>query len=507
MLCYLLNSLCQLLYRREYIRFLKTAKVEAVQAEKLKEILRNNRNTRFGREHGFSRMATYEEYARGVPLSQYDDYRELLDAAAAGEPDVLTAGRVKLFEPTSGSSRAKKLIPYTNGLKLEFQRGIRPWIYDLYRNCPGVKWGRSYWSVTPVTDGGGLTPGGIPVGFEEDGEYFGKLEKRLFDLVFAVGGDVKHAPDMDTFYFRTCLGLLRCRRLTLVSVWNPTLFLLLLDYMRQNSASLLAALPGGRAKRLSPVLAAGRFDEVFPHLRLISCWGDGNAAPYAQRLKSLFPKAVLQPKGLLATECFVSFPLLGEEGARLSVYSHFFEFIDCDSGEIFLAHQLREGGLYEVAVTTSGGLYRYRMRDMVKVVAAGPGRVPAIRFAGRNDRTSDLFGEKLGEPFVREVLTRLGVGDGFAMLAPEGERYVLYVQCAQPPSPARLDALLRESYHYDYCRSLGQLKEVRVFQAKGAPERDYLQRCAAGGQRLGDIKPSALSLQGGWDAVLEGEYI
>lgn len=507
MLCYLLNSLCQLLYRREYRRFLRTSDVEAVQADKLKEILRVNRDTRFGKRHGFSQIDGYAAFARRVPLWDYDDYRALLNAAAAGEADVLTAGRVRLFEPTSGSSSAKKLIPYTDGLKAEFQRGIRPWICDLYRNCPGVKRGKSYWSVTPVTDRGSLTEGGIPIGFEEDGEYFGKLEKRLFDLVFAVRGDVKYAPDMDAFYFQTCLGLLRCRRLTLVSVWNPTLFLLLLDYMRQNSGRLLAALPGRRAKRLASALAAGRFDEAFPHLRLISCWGDGNAAPYAQRLRALFPKAVLQPKGLLATECFVSFPLLGEEGARLSVYSHFFEFIDCDSGEIRLAHQLREGGLYEVAVTTSGGLYRYRMRDVVQVVAAGPGRIPAIRFVGRNDRTSDLFGEKLGEPFVRDVLTRLGAGDGFAMLAPEGDRYVLYIQSDSPPGPARLDALLRESYHYDYCRSLGQLKEARVFLAAGSPEREYLKRCAAGGQRLGDIKPTALSLQGGWDTVLEGGYI
>lgn len=507
MLCYLLNSLCQLLYRREYRRFLNTADVEAVQADKLREILRNNRNTRFGRAHCFSRISGYAGYARQVPLSEYDSYRSLLDAAAAGEPDVLTAGRVRLFEPTSGSSSAKKLIPYTDGLKREFQRGIRPWLCDLYRNCPGVKRGKSYWSVTPVTDQGGFTRGGIPIGFEEDGEYFGKLEKRIFDLVFAVGGDVKYARDMDVFYFRTCLDLLRCRRLTLVSVWNPTLFLLLLEYMRENSARLLAQLPERRAKELGPALAAGAYSRIFPHLRLISCWGDGNAGPYARRLKALFPGAVLQPKGLLATECFVSFPLLGEEGARLSVYSHFFEFIDCGSGQIYLAHQLRQGGLYEVVVTTSGGLYRYRMRDVVRVVAAGPGRVPAIRFAGRNDRTSDLFGEKLGEALVRRVLVRLGVGDSFAMLAPEGEHYVLYTQCAPPPDPARLEALLRESYHYDYCRSLGQLKEARVFAVTGSPEQDYLERCAAGGQRLGDIKPSPLSLRGGWDTVFKGGYI
>lgn len=54
------------------------------------------------------------------------------------------------MEPTSGSTSSSKLIPYTEGLKREFQAGIKPWIYSLYNNFPEIKKGKSYWSVTPM---------------------------------------------------------------------------------------------------------------------------------------------------------------------------------------------------------------------------------------------------------------------------------------------------------------------------------------------------------------------
>ena len=61
---------------------------------------------------------------------------------------------------------------------------------------------------------------------------------------------------------------------------------------------------------------------------MISCWADAAGAAPAAALASRFPSAVLQPKGLLATEGFVSLPLAAAGGAVLSARSHFFEFFE-----------------------------------------------------------------------------------------------------------------------------------------------------------------------------------
>ena len=64
-------------------------------------------------------------------------------------------------------------------------------------------------------------------------------------------------------------------------------------------------------------------------------------------------------------------PWIGEEGCPLAVRSHFFEFIDQDfprsaaaaDRPTRLGHELEEGREYSLVLTTSGGLYRYLLRD------------------------------------------------------------------------------------------------------------------------------------------------
>lgn len=51
-----------------------------------------------------------------------------------------------------------------------------------------------------------------------------------------------------------------------------------------------------------------------------------------------------------------------------------------------------------------------------------------------------------------------------------------------------IDEALCANFHYDYCRRLGQLKAVRVFQLTGDPGREFLEESVQRGQRLGNIK-------------------
>jgi len=129
------------------------------------------------------------------------------------------------------------------------------------------------------------------------------------------------------------------------------------------------------------------------------------------------------------------------------------------------------------------------------------GQIPRIKFIGKKEKVLDMFGEKLSEVF----LASLPIKSEFHMFAPEGERYVLYIKSdhALPD----IDKLLSENFHYKYCRDLGQLNQLRVFRLTGSPHKEFLEQCVKRGQRLGDIKPTVLSLHGGWDKVFEGEYV
>ncbi|MEW5938605.1 MAG: GH3 auxin-responsive promoter family protein, partial [Chloroflexota bacterium] len=63
-----------------------------------------------------------------------------------------------------------------------------------------------------------------------------------------------------------------------------------------------------------------------------------------------------------------------------------------------------------------------------------------------------------------------------------------------------LDSLLRQNFHYDYCRKLGQLAPAQVTLVRRGAET-YLAACQSRGQKLGDIKPAVLQKSTGW-----GEY-
>jgi len=457
--CYLINSLCCALYKKEYKRYINVKSICEIQTKKLCEIIKGNSNTTYGMKYGFNDIKTAQEFQEKVPFTNYEDYLPYVEEIKKGKNNILTREDVLLLEKTSGSVSSSKLIPYTNSLKSGFQCGIKPWLYNLYTKTPGIKWGKSYWSVTPIATQKEYTQGGLPIGFEEDSEYFGKIERLLIDKIFVAPKDIVKESDMEIFRFKTVHSLLKCRNLTLISIWNPTFLLLLLEYLDENSETLLFSLKERRRKEISRYIKLKEYTKIWPKLKVISCWTDGNAKVYGKKLQEAFKGVTIAPKGLLATEGFVSFAFVNEKGSRLSYNSHFFEFISLKDGKVYLGDKLKENERYEVVLTTSGGLYRYRINDVIEVCGFS-GETPRIIFIGRRDKVCDLFGEKLNEDFVKTIIEGLNIKKDFFMVTPEKDRYVLYIKTKE--EIPEIDDLLRKSFHYDYCRKLGQLKKLRI---------------------------------------------
>jgi hypothetical protein len=254
------------------------------------------------------------------------------------------------------------------------------------------------------------------------------------------------------------------------------------------------------------------FDYLWPGLKLLSCWADGNAASAAAELTRSLPSITLQPKGLLATEGVISIPFAGQH--PLAIRSHFVEFED-DSGRVSTASDLQTGCAYKVILTNGGGLCRYRLDDRVEVTGM-VGQTPSIRFVGRSGLVSDRMGEKMSEAFVAGVLWRLFEDSNsrptFAMLAPDldedGCRYTLYFNTdGSNGLGAALDTLLSANPQYAYCRRLTQLRTPRLFRLSSDPYLAYCDRLRRASQRLGDIKPVALSRLDNWTTFFSGDYI
>ncbi len=495
---------------------------EAAQRRRLSKYLQRHARTPFGRANAFAEIPSAEDYARYVPVSTYADSQSDFDTIGAGDPCLRTADPVTHFAVTAGTSGPAKTIPYTAGLKREFGTAVSAWIVDCQRAHPGAMAGPAYWSVSP-TLGRCHTPGGVPVGFEQDSSYLGAGRKLLIDHVLAVPGSLAEVTDAALCRRATAVLLLKEADLRLVSVWHPTFFALLCDWIAENWDMVLEDLRVGldlpeaglhirprpaRAKALE-TFGPEPADRFWPRLGMISAWGDGAAARALDDLARRFPGVPVQPKGIIATEGFVSLPFRGE--FPLAIGSHYFEF-QREDGEVLPSWRLERGMRGAPVLTTAGGLYRYRIDDVLEVTGH-IGTTPCVRFIAKRGLVSDLVGEKLDEGFVAEVIANVlrppGRVPSFALLAPNAGTlgYTLFVEGIDPGRAVEvaeeLDARLSENVHYALARRLGQLSAARVSAVGAGATEAYLERmCRERGQRRGDVKPLALSPLGDWEAWL-----
>jgi hypothetical protein len=445
-------------YRSDALDFNRSlSDVKDAQQRVLFNILNSNERTEIGKKYGFSSIRDINAYKKQVPVSTYEDYSSYVDKIASGGKNILTRDPVLVLEPSSGSTSASKYIPYTRSLRKELRRALAPWICDWIWSYPGIAKGSAYWSITPVTHDTKRSAGGIPIGFKDDSEYFGRFARFWIRRIFAVPSEVSELKDIAAFRYVTLLFLLRDRDLRLISIWNPSFLTLLLEPLWVWREMLIRDIESGTitsamkippdlkkrlVRRLSPDPDRGLelkrifdthleavkqegvsnlYKQIWPDLSLISCWTDGNAALCLSELKRCFPDVEIQPKGLIATEAIISIPLRGQAAGVLAINSHFFEFIDLSSGETKLAHELSSGKRYSVIVTTGGGLYRYHMQDSIEVVGYLK-QCPVIVFVGKSDKVVDICGEKLNERFaagvLEEAFDKYRIKPSFFMLAP-----------------------------------------------------------------------------------------
>ena len=465
------------------------------QEKVLKDIVADLRRTDYGRELG---IETTADFRAKVPIVDYDALAPWVERQKKFENGALVSGRVLFYEKTSGSTGPAKYIPYTKSLRASFTRMFLLWAHDVVANGPGIGRGKLYFSVSPSFDEEVQTETGVAVGMEDDAEYLGGIWRYLMNPFFLDTSSLGKIREPERFKRELALTLLRSADLESVSVWNPSFLTVVLDYIEEHRDALIEQLGGSfeDSRRDGLLSTPVAWHVVWPELKFVSAWADANAEPLAAKLRALFPEALVQGKGLLATEAPMTIPLIGVDGGVPLLNEVFLEFEQGDGSLVELS-ELKPDATYGMVVSQRGGLVRYRMGDQVQVVGQ-VGKTPTIRFVGRNNRFSDLVGEKLNESFVREILATLPIEDAtFRTLMPVRapcDHYVLVLDAYGGDAQVLNDALedgLSKAYHYRHARALGQLTPARAVILK-APEEAMNAYHTRAGRRLGDMKQSYL---------------
>lgn len=477
----------------------------AAQESLRRQIVSTMRSTAYGRALGLRGDESYAAFARAVPIVSYDDLAPWIERQRATEQPQIVAGRVAFYEPTSGSSGPRKLIPYTRPLRRAFTNMFLLWAADIVRHGPKLHRGTMFVSISPTGDRES-TARGVRVGASTDAEYLSRWTRPLVSRFFVMPPAIARLRG-DDYYRASALHLLASDP-EVISVWNPSMLLLLLEYIEAHRRELGRELARGTTAA-GVWLRKRRVAEPLISAKLISCWGSAEAQPGFLALRRRFPQVFIQRKGLLATEAPITFPSL-EAGGLLPLLNDVFLELESDDGSIARLHELECGREYGVVLSHAGGLLRYRLGDRVRVSHFAE-QVPALDFVGRTDAVADLVGEKLHAGFVTSCMAGLGEAAGSAMLlpvrsgSPEGTA-AGYLALSGSRDAFRLAELLedalRRNPRYDEARDRGQLAPLRGLRVAGLEER-YLRFFERKGMKRGDIKPRIL-----WtDASAAAEFL
>jgi len=516
----------QTFYARSYSEFIKGAgNLRAHQEAILAAQLERTQGLAASSRYGLCAGMTYEAFANRMPPTEYPDWSDAIEGQRKTGNEIVCRD-LKRFQPTSGSTSRRKWIPYSGAMLTAFDHAIGPWLGDLYRSCPAVKWGRHYWSLSWPSDDLRAENASM-----DDLTYLPWWKRPLMRATMACPSDITLARTCRGAQLASACHLAACADLTMLFVWSPTFALELLNTIWRERELISTCLARGnwgalgddlrrlapppRAPRAAAILRAwdGKIDsnwarELWPRLAVISAWDSASSEPWAKRLMEVFPNVVLQGKGLFATEGVVTIPFQGRK--VLAYRSHFYEFRDLANQRIVPSWELREGMHVAPLISAGNGVFRYALNDRLEVREFYRG-VPCLEFLGRLQGT-DLVGEKMAPETAQGLLSFLCEQKSDAapvsLLAvqcgPSGRPYYQALVQGVPPNRPEADRLqqqgeayLMEHYHYRVARELGQLDILNIHVSPDALGR-YQSLAVNKGMAQGDIKVEALTLVQRW---------
>ncbi|MGQ8337072.1 GH3 auxin-responsive promoter family protein [Sunxiuqinia sp. A32] len=358
-----------------------------VQREVLFDLLKEARDTEWGKKYDFRSIQSESEFKKRLEIRNYEDFAPYIDRLRQGEKNLLWPGDIKWFAKSSGTTNDKsKFIPVSKqSLEDIHFRGIRD-VFALYlKNNPG----------SGVLSGKSLTLGGSHrVNNFSNNSYFGDLSAIL----------IENTPFWSDFYRTPSADV------ALIEEFEEKVEKIIEESLNENVTSL-AGVPSWYLVLLKKVLAhTGKTNilEVWPELEVF-IHGGVQFDPYREQYKKLIPSEEMNyMETYNASEGFFAIQDDPENDDLLLMldYGIYYEFIPMenfydDNPPALTLDEIELGKNYAMVISTNGGLWRYLIGDTVKFTNHKPYK---IKITGRTKQFINAFGEELIVDNAEEAL-------------------------------------------------------------------------------------------------------
>ena len=389
-----------------------------VQTAVLKRILAANQETTIGRRYRFARVDSISTYRRTVPVHTYEDLRDDIDAQELANEPRLTREPPVYYNRTSGTVGEPKNIPLTRSGLLRMQTCQKLGAYCLSRGSPVLS-GKIYAVAGAAVEG--RMPGGTPFGSASGLIY--QNQPSLLRSRYVLPSELASITDYDERYVAMAAFGIAEPRVTVAATPNSSTLNRLLQVINEHAEELLRALaegrmPAGTAMRTAPKRNPQRaarlrakldvsdkltYADIWPRLAGVVTWTGGSCGLALRNLEPSLPADCrIIEMGYIASEVQGTLNVDPRRNRCLpTLQDTFFEFAERDDWEaggedtLGLA-ELEDGRDYYVIVTTSDGLYRYDMNDIVRV-SGWINETPTLTFVQKGKGATSITGEKLYE--------------------------------------------------------------------------------------------------------------
>lgn len=401
-----------------------------IQEMVLRRLMKKNRTTEYGRKNGFAGVRSVSDYQSTVPLTYYEDYDEYIHRMLKGEKHLITNSFFRRYAGSSGSTGKAKIVPLS---------AWSEWVCQCFGFSAPVGCAYKYFkrqgkSLPPQK---GLLTAEVSCKRLENGKTLSCLSsipllnlKPIVPLFATSPKELQFTDDdtqTDSHYLKLRFSLPRRDVSYLGTIFITTLESMFF-YLEENWQMLCDDIEKGiinekiecphemrkrlekklkpnpkRANELREEFKKGFDEPIVPRIWHNISWmygmGTGAIAIYQKKLQRYMGENIpIHYLGYVASEAMMAVPTeLDSYEYVMLPQNGFYEFrpVDSDNYDRLLTiGELEVGKEYEIILTNTAGLYRYRIEDVVRVTGFYH-QSPKITFCYRLNQIANISGEKM----------------------------------------------------------------------------------------------------------------
>ncbi|WP_394759378.1 GH3 auxin-responsive promoter family protein [Flavobacterium sp.] len=371
------------------------------QEKVFKDLIRQAEKTQFGKDHDFSKIKTAEDFAKQVPIRDYEELKPYVDQVVKGEKNILWKGKPLYFAKTSGTTSGAKYIPLTKESMPTHIKAARNAILSYIHETGNADF----------VDGKMIFLQGSPILEEKNGIKLGRLSGIVAHFVPKYL-QKNRMPSWET----------NC-----IDDWETKVNAIVEETFHENM-TVISGIPSWVQMYFEKLhQKAGKpVGELFKNFNLF-IYGGVNYEPYRAKFENLIGRKVDSIELFPASEGFFAYQDSQQEKGMLLLLNSgiFYEFVKSDEfftekPKRYTIGEVELGVNYVLIISTNAGLWAYNIGDTIQFTSLKPYR---IIVSGRIKHYISAFGEhvigKEVESALQEAMQNTSVRVNEFTVAPQ----------------------------------------------------------------------------------------